>query len=109
VYCLRRQETLLAVSKASRGPSIYCTREAVHDTQASHKGKRQTEIRDVSVHHDGYEVHQRGDGDGDGDETRIINMSNRRGDQTPTRANKQTLARLRNLHERQSFRLPQGR
>jgi hypothetical protein len=37
--CLKRQETLLAISEASRGPSIYCTREAVHDTQASRKGK----------------------------------------------------------------------
>jgi hypothetical protein len=37
--CLGRQETLLAISEASRGPSIYCTREAVHNTQASHKGK----------------------------------------------------------------------
>jgi hypothetical protein len=105
--CLRRQETLLAVPEASRGPSIYCTREAVHDTQASHKGKRQTEIKGTSVHHDGYEVHQRGDGDED--ETCIINRSNRRGDQTPTRTSKQTLARLHNLHERQPLRLPQGR
>jgi hypothetical protein len=63
--------------------------------------------REASVHHDGYEVHQRSDGDED--ETRIINRSNRRGDQTPTRTNRQTLARLHNLHERQSFRLPQGR
>jgi hypothetical protein len=105
--CPKRQETLLAVSEASRGPSIYCTREAVHDTQASHKGRRQTEIRGASVHHDGYEVHQRGDGDGD--ETRIIDRSNRRGDQTPTRTSRQTPARLHDLHERQSLRPPQGR
>jgi hypothetical protein len=71
------------------------------------RGKKQTEIKGRSVHHDGYEVHQRGDGDGD--ETRIINRSNRRGDQTPTRTNRQTLARLHDLHERQSFRPPQGR
>jgi hypothetical protein len=71
------------------------------------RGKRQAEIKDRSVHHDGYEVHQRGDGDGD--ETRIINKSNRRGDQTPTKPNKQTLARLHDLHERQPSRPPQGR
>ena len=71
------------------------------------RGIKQTEVRGASVHHDGYEVHQRGDGDED--ETRIINRSNRRGDQTPTRTTKQTPARLHNLHERQSFRLPQGR
>jgi hypothetical protein len=71
------------------------------------RGRRQTEIKGASVHHDGYEVHQKGDGDGD--ETRIINRSNRRGDQTPTRTSRQTLARLHNLHERQPFRLPQGR
>jgi hypothetical protein len=41
--------------------------------------------QNASVHHDGYEVHQRGDGDEN--ETRIINRSNRRGDQTPTRTN----------------------
>jgi hypothetical protein len=72
------------------------------------RGKRiQTEVRGVSVHHDGYKVHQKGDGDGD--ETYIINRSNRRGDQTPTDTSRQAPARLHNLHERQSFRPPQGR
>jgi hypothetical protein len=45
------------------------------------RGKRQTEIKGTSVHHDGYKVHQRGDGDGD--ETRIINKSNRMGRPDP--------------------------
>jgi hypothetical protein len=46
------------------------------------RGKVDRDQRCIS-HHDGYEVHQRSDGDGN--ETRIINKSNRRGDQTPTR------------------------
>jgi hypothetical protein len=105
--CLERQETLLAVAEASRGLSIYCTREAVHDTRASHKGESREETRVASVHHDGYKVHQRGDGDGG--ETRIINRSTGGKTRPLPELEQQTLARLHNLHERQSLGPPQGR
>jgi hypothetical protein len=105
--CLRDKRLYLPFRGQVEGPLYTVQGRRYMIPKRPIRGGGRQRSKDTSVHHDGYEVHQKGDGDKD--ETRIINGSNRRGDQTPTRTRRQTLARLHNLHERQPFRLPQGR